>query len=376
MTAKKKKKQYAASARHTRRRHHDQPGMVPGTLVIPEGAEQPVITVISYNETDFIEQKISSAEEIPAFLSQWPTTWINIDGLGNAELLNKLADLFKIHPLALEDVSNLHHRAKAEDYEDYLFVITHMMRIIEGNLDTEQLSLFIGKNYVLTIQERADGDVLEPVRDRLRRSKGRLIRKGGSNYLGYAIMDATIDGYFPVMEHFGDQISELEDKVVDNPDRNMISETHRLKRELRILRQAIWPMREVIVNLSGDNDIMSDETRIYLRDCRDHVVSIIELLEVDRERASGLIDIYLSSVNNQMNETMRILTVIATIFIPLSFIASVYGMNFDTSKSPWNMPELEWVYGYPFALSLMALVALILLGYFAKRGWIRFSSQN
>ena len=376
MTAKKKKKQYAASARHTRRRHHDQPGMVPGTLVIPEGAEQPVITVISYNETDFIEQKISSAEEIPAFLSQWPTTWINIDGLGNAELLNKLADLFKIHPLALEDVSNLHHRAKAEDYEDYLFVITHMMRIIEGNLDTEQLSLFIGKNYVLTIQERADGDVLEPVRDRLRRSKGRLIRKGGSNYLGYAIMDATIDGYFPVMEHFGDQISELEDKVVDNPDRNIISETHRLKRELRVLRQAIWPMREVIVNLNGDNDIMSAETRIYLRDCRDHVISIIELLEVDRERASGLIDIYLSSINNQMNETMKVLTVIATIFIPLSFIASVYGMNFDTSKSPWNMPELEWVYGYPFALSLMALVALILLGYFAKRGWIRFSSQN
>lgn len=376
MTAKKKKKQYAASARHTRRRHHDQPGMVPGTLVIPEGAEQPVITVISYNETDFIEQKISSAEEIPAFLSQWPTTWINIDGLGNAELLNKLADIFKIHPLALEDVSNLHHRAKAEDYEDYLFVITHMMRIIEGNLDTEQLSLFIGKNYVLTIQERADGDVLEPVRDRLRRSKGRLIRKGGSNYLGYAIMDATIDGYFPVMEHFGDQISELEDKVVDNPDRNIISETHRLKRELRVLRQAIWPMREVIVNLNGDNDIMSAETRIYLRDCRDHVISIIELLEVDRERASGLIDIYLSSINNQMNETMKVLTVIATIFIPLSFIASVYGMNFDTSKSPWNMPELEWVYGYPFALSLMALVALILLGYFAKRGWIRFSSQN
>jgi magnesium transporter len=345
--------------------------MVPGTLVVPEGASAPVITVIAYNDNDLIEQKISSVSEIPALLEKWPSTWINVDGLGSAEVLKELGDLFKLHPLALEDVSNIHHRAKAEEYDDYLFVITHMMRILNEELSREQLSLFIGRNYVLTVQERDDGDVLEPVRERLRRSKGRLIRKGGSNYLGYALLDATVDGYFPVMEHFGDWISGLEDKVIGNPDGDMIAETHRVKRELRLMRQAIWPMREVIINISGDNNIISDETRIYLRDCRDHVINIIDLLEIDRERASGLIDIYLSSVNNQMNETMKVLTVIATIFIPLSFIASVYGMNFDTSISPWNMPELEWVYGYPFALGLMAFVALLLLGYFAKRRWIR-----
>lgn len=368
--ARRKKKKQAYKPTHSRRRHHDQPGMVPGTLIIPEGASAPVITVIAYNESDLVEQTVSSVNAIPAILSQWQTTWINVDGLGSADVLNELGNLFNIHPLALEDVSNVNHRAKAEEYDDYLFIITHMMRILDKQLNTEQLSIFIGKNFVLTIQERDDGDVLEPVRERLRRSKGRLIRRGGASYLGYALLDATVDGYFPVMEHFGDWISLLEDKVVDHPDHDMITETHLVKRELRTLRQAIWPMREVIMNVSGDNDIISEETRIYLRDCRDHVINIIDLLEVDRERAAGLIDIYLSSVNNQMNETMRVLTVIATIFIPLSFIASVYGMNFDTQISKWNMPELEWIYGYPFALSLMGLTALGLLGYFAKRGWL------
>lgn len=368
--ARRKKKKQAYKPAHSRRRHHDQPGMVPGTLIIPEGASAPVITVIAYNESDLVEQTVSSVSQIPAILSQWQTSWINVDGLGSADVLNELGSLFNIHPLALEDVSNVNHRAKAEEYDDYLFIITHMMRILDKQLNTEQLSIFIGRNFVLTIQERDDGDVLEPVRERLRRSKGRLIRRGGASYLGYTLLDATVDGYFPVMEHFGDWISLLEDKVVDHPDHDMITETHLVKRELRTLRQAIWPMREVIMNVSGDNDIISEETRIYLRDCRDHVINIIDLLEVDRERAAGLIDIYLSSVNNQMNETMRVLTVIATIFIPLSFIASVYGMNFDTQISKWNMPELEWIYGYPFALSLMGLTALGLLGYFAKRGWL------
>jgi magnesium transporter len=367
----RKKNSRTASHKHTRRRHHDQPGTAPGTLSVPEGASTPVITVIAYNDSDLIEQTLSSAQEIPSFLAQWPVTWINIDGLGSIELLDQLGQIFKLHPLALEDVSNLHHRSKAEDYDDYFFIITHMMRMIDDQLDNEQLSIFIGKKFILTLQEREDGDILNPVRERLRRGKGRLIRKAGADHLGYAILDATVDGYFPIMEHIGDHISLLEDDVIDKPDRDMIAETHRVKRDLRILRQAMWPMRETISNISGDNDIVTDETRVYLRDCRDHVINIMDLLEIDRERASGLIEIYLSSINNQMNETIKVLTIISTIFIPLSFIAGVYGMNFDTSISSWNMPELKWAYGYPFALGIMAFIALLLLGYFSKRGWIR-----
>lgn len=367
----RKKNSRSASHNHTRRRHHDQPGTAPGTLSVPEGAIAPVITVMAYNDSDLVEQTLSSAQDIPAFLAQWPVTWINIDGLGSVELLNQLGQIFKLHPLSLEDVSNIHHRSKAENYDDYIFIITHMMRIIDDQLDNEQLSIFIGKNYVLTLQERAGGDILNPVRERLRRGKGRLIRKTGADYLGYAILDATVDGYFPIMEYIGDHISLLEDTVIDKPDHDMIAETHRVKRDLRILRQAMWPMRETISNISGDNDIVTDETRVYLRDCRDHVISIMDLLEIDRERASGLIEIYLSSINNQMNETIKVLTIISTIFIPLSFIAGVYGMNFDTAASGWNMPELKWPYGYPFALGIMASIALLLLGYFARRDWIR-----
>ena len=354
----------------TRLRHHDKPGTAPGTIESPAGSLAPIISVIAYSDTDLIEARDIAVSDIPAYLEKWPVTWINVEGLGKTETLNALGQLFSIHPLALEDVSNIHHRAKAEDYDDYLFIITHMMRMHETILDTEQLSIFVGKNYVLTWQEGKVGDVLGPVRDRLRRGTGRTIRKSAADYLAYAIMDATVDGYFPVLEHFGDWISELEDRVIDNPDRSMISKTHAVKRDLRILRQAIWPLREAIGNMSGDNNIVTDTTRLYLRDCHDHIVNIIDLLEIDRERASGLIEIYLSSINKQMNETMKILTVISTIFIPLSFIASVYGMNFDTSVSRFNMPELEWAYGYPFALGLMGFVAAILLGFFIRKGWI------
>jgi magnesium transporter len=355
----------------TRLRHHDKPGTTPGTVEPPAGAPQPIITVIAYDENELVESGHIAVSDIPAYLEKWPVTWINVEGLGSVDVLNALGQLFNLHPLALEDVSNTHHRAKAEDYTDYLFIVTHMMRMREEKLDTEQLSIFVGKNYVMTLQEGAEGDVLNPVRDRLRRGKARLIRKASADYLAYAIMDATVDGYFPVLEHFGDWISTLEDRVIETPDRTMIAETHRVKRDLRILRQAMWPLREAISNMSSDNDIVTDATRIYLRDCHDHVVNILDLLEIDRERASGLIEIYLSSINNQMNETMKILTVISTIFIPLGFIASLYGMNFDTSISPFNMPELGWTYGYPFALGLMALVATILLVFFIRKGWVR-----
>lgn len=353
----------------SRHRHHDTPGIAPGTLT-PANEHASTITVIAYNGEDMIERRLNGPDEIPPCLQQWPVTWINVDGLGSVDTLSQIGEIFELHPLALEDVLNVHHRAKAEDYDRQLFIVAHMLRLQEERLDVEQISMFIGRNYILTFQERPDGDVLEPVRNRLRRGKGRTIRKAGPDYLAYAILDATIDGYFPILEYFSDTISTLEDRVISKPDKSIIADTHRIKRELQTLRHATWPLREVIATLDNDHDLMNDDTKLYLRDCHDHVINVLDLLEMDRERASGLIDIYLSSINNQMNETMRVLTVIATIFIPLSFIASVYGMNFDTSISKFNMPELEWVYGYPFALGLMLTVALGLLVFFKRRGWI------
>lgn len=216
MTQGKKNRKHKKPAR-ARRRHHDKAGTVPGTLAIPEGSQEPVISAILYNEHDFTQRAIATADEIPALISDNATTWINVEGLGNAALLQQLGDIFSLHPLALEDVTNNHHRAKVEEYDNHLFVIMHMMKIVEGQLEREQISIFIGKNYVLTIQEGADGDVLNPVRERLRRGEGRLIRKAAADYLAYAIIDTIIDEYFPVTEHLGDAISAVEDQVLENP---------------------------------------------------------------------------------------------------------------------------------------------------------------
>ncbi|QQG36299.1 MAG: magnesium/cobalt transporter CorA [Micavibrio aeruginosavorus] len=360
---------------HTRRRHHDKPGVAPGTLVAPPDAHPSTVSVIAYGEKDMVEKNLSSIAEIQDYIGKWPVTWINIDGLADVGTLAELGEILNFHPLALEDVLNQHHRAKAEDFGDHIFMITHMMQVKEETLESEQLSLFIGKNFIITLQERPDGDVFNPVRERLRRGEMRRIRTSAADYLAYSILDAVIDGYFPVLEFVGDWISNLEDQVVSRPDHCLVTETHVLKRNLRQMRQAMWPLREAVNTLHNEHPLIGEEAQIYLRDCQDHIINVLDLLEIDRERASGLVDIYLSSVNNQMNETMKILTIISTIFIPLSFIAGVYGMNFDRQASPYNMPELGWFYGYPFALGLMALVFLMLLVFFIRHGWIR-SSRN
>lgn len=360
----------------TRLRHHERPGTAPGTLVVPVNAAAPVISLISYSENEITESVLESPDAIHDYLKKWPVTWVNIDGLGSVDMLEEVGRIFALHPLALEDVLNLQHRAKAEDYEDHFFIVMHMMRLQDSILNQEQISLFVGDNYVLTFQERNDGDLLDPVRNRLRKGMSRHIRKAGADYLAYSILDATIDGYFPILEYFGDCINALEDSIIEKPGSPVITQTHKIKRELQTLRHAAWPLREVVGTLSGDSTVIKDETKIYLRDCHDHVINVLDILEIDRERASGLIDIYLSSINNQMNEVMKVLTIIATIFIPLSFIASVYGMNFDTSKSPFNMPELAWAYGYPFALSLMLIVAGGLLFYFYRKGWINMFTRE
>lgn len=356
------------SARRPHFSRRTDPGASPGSLAVDPTARSPVMQVMAFDQQQLIEQQVSSPAEIVPFLTQWPVTWVNVDGLGDARILAELGEIFHLHPLALEDVVNVHQRAKVEEYHQHLFIVARMVEL-NRRLETEQLSLFLGRNFVLTFLQDP-GDSFDPVRKRIRDGRGR-IRVSGCGYLAYALLDAVVDAYFPVIEAYGDRLDELEDEVVLRPGQRSIARIHAAKRDLRVLRRAIWPLREEVNRLSRDaSEFIDAETRVYLRDCYDHTVQIIDLVETYRELGSDLTDLYLSSLSNRMNEVMKVLTVIATIFMPLGFIAGVYGMNFDGKASPWNMPELSWPWGYPFALGIMALVALTMLAFFRRQGWL------
>jgi len=344
------------------------PGTAPGTLVVPPGAPFPKITVIAYGPDDLSETEIAGPDEIAPLLKKWPMLWINVDGLGSTDIIAGLGNIFGLHILALEDVVNLHQRPKTEQYKDYIYIALQMAHWRSERLETEQISIFVGKNFVLTFQEDV-GDCFNPVRTRLKMAKSRRDRFMHPDYLAYTILDAVIDEYFPILEKFGDRLDALEEEVVAKPERSFVSDTHQLKRELQEMRHGLWPMREMINAFSTATILVGEETRPYLRDCHDHVIQALDMLETYRERASGLIDIYLSSISAHMNEIMKVLTIIATIFMPLSFIASLYGMNFDRS-SPWNMPELGWRYGYLYSLGLMVISILVMLHYFRRKGWL------
>lgn len=351
-----------------RRRRRETLGVLPGTLVVDPSAQRSVIRIMAYGAEDFVEQEAKSPESVGEILHEHPVTWVNVQGLGDVEAIRKLGEVFGLHRLSLEDVVNVHQRAKVEQYEEYAFVVARMPAQGE-NMETEQLSLVLGEGFVLTFQERG-GDSFDLVRDRIRKNLG-LIRKRPQDYLVYTLLDAVVDSYFPVLEHYGERLESIEQEVVAEPDKSTITRIYQIKRDLMGLRRAVWPLREAINVLVRDaRQLISDETRIYLRDCYDHTVQIIDMLEMYRETASGLLDFYLSSLSNRMNEVMKVLTIIATIFIPLSFIAALYGMNFSAESSPWNMPELRWYWGYPFALGLMAAVAGGLLLFFRRRGWL------
>jgi magnesium transporter len=350
-----------------RRRRRETLGVMPGTLIVDPSAQRSVIRVLAYGAEGFIEQDAKRPERVGEILHEWPVTWVNVDGLGDVETIRKLGEIFGLHRLSLEDVVNVHQRAKVEQYEEYVFVVARMPAQGE-NMETEQFSLVLGEGFVLTFQERV-GDSFDLVRDRIRKNLG-LIRKRPQDYLAYTLLDAVVDSYFPVLERYGERLESIEQEVVAEPDKATITRIYQIKRDMMALRRAVWPLRDAINGLIRDaRQLVSDETRIYLRDCYDHTVQIIDMLETYRETASGLLDFYLSSLSNRMNEVMKVLTIIATIFIPLSFIAALYGMNFSSDTSPWNMPELRWYWGYPFALGLMAAVALGLLYFFRRKGW-------
>ena len=335
-----------------------------------ERATVPPRVLLTTYDHDTIEQlQISSLSEIQAQLQKERVLWLDFEGLGDPQLIADVGKLFEIHPLSLEDVLNPHQRAKVESYENYFFFVTHMLSCV-SSLETEQLSVMWGKNFVLTFQAGIPGDCFGGVKERLRRNRGKL-RERGADYLAYALIDAVIDGYFPVLEDYGERLDSIEDAIIAAPTPTVIEEVHCLKRDLLKVRRAIWPQRDAVNSLIRDSSaLVADETRIYLRDCYDHLVRLIDIIETYRELCADLMDLYMSTVSNQMNEVMKVLTVISTLFIPLTFLAGLYGMNFNTQASPYSMPELNWAWGYPALLLVMFLIALAMATFFYRRGWI------
>lgn len=318
-----------------------------------------------YEERDDVE-----LHTVPGLLLRFPVVWLDVGGLGDADVLRALGQLFNLHPLALEDVVHLGQRPKAELYDDQLFAVLHMPG---DETASEQLSLFLGGNYVLTFQERP-GDCFEPVRERIRAGTGRL-RRSGPDYLAYALLDAVVDSYFPRTEALASRLVAIERDIVEAPSSDLAVRLHQLRGGMVRLWQSVRPLKELIQTLrheaETEDPFISPETAVYLRDCQDHASSLVELVDGYRQMASDLMHLLLAQLNNRMSEVMKVLTVIATLFIPLTFIAGIYGMNFDAAASPWNMPELGWRYGYPFALGLMAAVAGGLVVYFWRKRWLR-----
>ena len=352
------------------RRFHRQTeiGTAPGTIAVNPEAPAPTIDVTRYTDRSLRTERLTSSEIPGQASSDGEVLWIDVRGLGDAAVLHDLGEQFGLHALALEDVVNVHQHVKVEDYGEYLFVVA---RVVDNAAvgETRQISLFLGNSFCITFQESIHDDLVA-VRKRLDNHQSR-VRKEGVDFLAYAILDVVIDGYFPLLEQCGMQLDDLEDSVCDDPPRSVARDVHGMRKVLRSLRRVVWQHREAInLLLREPTELISEKTRTFLRDCHDHTVQLVDILEVYREMCSDLRDVYLSAVNQRMNEIMMVLTIMATIFIPLSFIAGLYGMNFNPKVSPWNMPELNWFYGYPFALILMASVAAGLLYYFHRRGWI------
>ncbi len=323
------------------------------------------IHVFDFDEANFQESEADSVEACIPYKDKPTVTWINVDGVHNIPLLEKFADCFGLHRLVMEDITNTDQRPKMEDYGDYLYIVLKMLSSgKDGDIVTEQLSLVLGKNFVLSFQEGIEGDVFSTVRERLRSGKGK-IRKMGTDYLAYSLLDAVVDNYFVILEKFADKIESVETELVGSPTQKTVQRIYQLKREMIFLHNAVWPLREVVSSLSKiESPLIRESTAPYLRDVYDHVIHIIDSVDIYREMLSSMLDMYLSSVSNRLNEVMKVLTVISLIFMPLTFLAGVYGMNFK------YMPELEWRYGYFYSLLGMLGIAAFMLFYFKRKKWL------
>lgn len=342
-------------------------GLSPGSLVHVghKKIEEVRLELMDYDENHLTEKVLTNIEEAFPFKDLPTITWLDVTGIHDIKIIEKIGNHFSIHPLVLEDILNTGQRPSFDDYEEYLFVALKLLSFNNktNEVESEHVSLIVGKNYVITFQER-EGDLFEPIRERLRVGKGR-IRKSKSDYLGYAILDIVVDNYFLLLEGIGDQIQNLEEVVGDDPDKEVLNEIHKLKRELIFLRKSIWPLRDVLNKLEkSDSKLINKQYKIFFRDVYDHSVQVIDTVESYRDMVSGLQDLFLSQISNKMNEVMKVLTIFAAIFIPLTFIAGIYGMNFE------NMPELSWPYGYLMVWGVFAVVGFGMLIIFKKKKWL------
>ena len=344
---------------------------------MPEDALQLKVKAIRFTETELDEAGLSSVTEIKTRVEASPNSvhWIHIQGFGNKAFFEQLADSFGIHRLQMEDVLNTYQRPKAEDNPDYLFLVSRLLQDGGAAITNDQISLFLGKNYLLTIQEKYL-DFLDPLLVRLRQGKGHL-RRQGADYLLYSIMDLVIDNYYPLLEKVADRLDELEDELVENPSRESLQKLLRIKRELILMRRVIWSERDKINDiLRSDFPQIRDSTHIFFRDSYDHCIQLIDLVESYKEITASLMDVYMSSVSNRLNQVMKVLTIISTIFIPLTFIVGLYGMNFSIidprsgEELPLNMPELYSPYGYVGVMAFMLVVVIMQLMFFVRKGWL------
>ncbi len=341
-------------------------GHPPGFLIHigEKHAEKVKITLREYDETFFREKEITTLEGVLPPPERSGVSWIHIDGLQDIRLLDQMGTLFGLHPMILEDILNTEERPKSEDHDTYFYIVLRLFREdADDGFVPEQISIVLGSNWLISLQEK-EGKLFDPVRDRLRNEKGRL-RKAGADYLAHALLDAIVDSLFPVLDKFGEKVEIIEGKLVGRPSPEILRAIQSLKREMIFLRKSVWPLREMIGGLArSDSPLIRESSVIYFRDIYDHVVQVIDTIETYRDMLSGMLDIYLSSVSNRMNEIMKVLTLIATIFMPLTFLAGVYGMNFK------YMPELEWHWGYFALWGVMVVIALVMLEYFRRKKWL------
>jgi magnesium transporter len=342
-------------------------GLPPGTLVHigKKRVEESRITIIDYDQTNFQEKEVKSVEECFPFKDSPTVTWINIDGIHQIEIIEKIGNHFNLHPLILEDIMNTEQRPKLDDFEDYVFLVMKIPYFEENNntIKIEQISLVLGANFIISFQEM-EGDVFNPVRERIKNGRVR-IRSSGTDYLIYALIDAIVDNYFTILEKIGERIEEIEEELVTEPGTKTLHKIHGLKREILFFRKSVWPLRELVSTLErGELTLIKEPTRVFLRDVYDHTIQVIDTMETFRDMLSGMLDLYLSSIGNKTNEVMRVLTIIATIFIPLTFIAGLYGMNFE------YMPELKWRWSYPSVLFLIGVIGIFMLFYFRRKKWL------
>jgi magnesium transporter len=347
--------------------HAHKAGLPPGTLVhtgeVPATGKSLISTFI-YSPDTWQEEHPQQLEQCLPLQEKAGVTWINVQGIHDIELIKRFGECYGLHPLVLEDIVNPNQRPKIEDYGGYIFIVTRITGLKEQSLESEQISLILGPGYVLSFQEGLDGDLFETVRERIRNGRGR-IRTLGPDYLCYALVDAVVDSYFKILEEMGEVVEDLEEELAKEPTQQMLRRIIGLKREIIFMRKGVWPLREVTSELErGESSLISDEARLFFRDTYDHTIHVIDGVETFRDLLSGMLDLYLSSVSNRTNEIMKFLTIVGTIFLPLTFLVGVYGMNFK------QMPELEWRYGYYVLWVFMLGISAAMIAFFKKKRWL------